>query len=279
MFRVRKYFVLFGIFYLQTIYSQNSVETQLAWADKFFASNQYFDAITEYKRALFFDKQNEPTTRVNFKIAQCYKAGAHFDEAIKYFSFAEKDAANDSTTFSAKLEIIRCNILRKTTERALQLCDELEKDDRFASNKNEINYWRGWAFMFADDWESASKIFSENSADKELKLLCNQVIDAKVSVTFATVISYILPGAGQIYSGKILSGLMSLAWNLAAGYFTVNAFVANRAFDGIVIGELIWLRFYRGNIENAKNFAVEKNLEFSNKALKFLQNEYRGLKP
>ena len=279
MFRIRKYFVLFGIFCLQTIYSQNSVETQLAWADKLFASNQYFDAITEYKRVLFFDNRNELNAKIYFKIAKCYKAGAHLDEAINFFASVEKDAANDSTIFSAKLEIIRCNILRKTTERALQLCNELEKDDRFASNKNEINYWRGWAYMFADDWESASKIFGENSADKELKLLCNQVIDAKVSVTFATVISYILPGAGQIYSGKILSGLMSLAWNLVAGYFTVNAFVANRAFDGIVIGELVWLRFYRGNIENAKNFAVEKNLEVSNKALKFLQNEYRGLKP
>ncbi|MDP2037950.1 MAG: hypothetical protein Q8L04_11245 [Ignavibacteria bacterium] len=279
MFRITKYFVLFGIFCLQSIYAQSSVEAQLAWADKLFASNQYFDAITEYRRALFFDDQSQYTDQVNFRIAKCYKAGAHFDEAIKYFALAEKGAAHDSILFEAELEIIRCNILRKTTERALQLCDELGKNEKFSSKKNEINYWRGWAFMFAGDWESASKFFSETPADKELKLLCNQVIDAKVSVTFATVISYILPGAGQIYSGKILSGLMSLAWNLAAGYFTVNAFVANRAFDGIVIGELIWLRFYRGSIENAKNFAVEKNIEVSNKALKYLQNEYRGLKP
>ncbi len=279
MFRIRKYFVLLGIFCLQSNYAQSTVETQLAWADKLFASNQYFDAITEYKRVLFFDEQNKLITRVNFRIAECYKAGAHFYEAIKYFALVEKNSLNDSILIEAKLEIIRCNILRKTTERALQLCSEIERDERFYSKRDEINYWRGWAFMFADDWESASKIFAETPANKELKLLCNQVIDAKVSVTFATVISYILPGAGQIYSGKILSGLMSFAWNLAAGYFTVNAFVANRAFDGIVIGELVWLRFYRGNIENAKTFALEKNLEVSNKALKFLQNEYRGLKP
>ena len=279
MFRDRKYFVLLGIFCLQSFYAQSAVEAQLALADKLFTADQYFDAITEYKRVLFFAKQNELTTRVNLKIAQCYKAGAHFDDAIKYFAFVEQKTKDDSTLFAAKTEIIRCNILRKTSERALQLCDELDKDERFVSKKSEINNWRGWAYMFADDWESASKIFAETPAYKELKLLCNQVIDAKVSVTFATVISYILPGAGQIYSGKILSGLMSLAWNLAAGYFTVNAFVANRAFDGIVIGELIWLRFYRGSIENAKNFAVEKNIEVSNKALKYLQNEYRGLKP
>ena len=66
MFRIRKYFVLFGIFCLQTIYSQNSVETQLAWADKLFASNQYFDAITEYKRVLFFDNRNELKAKIFF---------------------------------------------------------------------------------------------------------------------------------------------------------------------------------------------------------------------
>lgn len=279
MLRIKKYFLYIGIFCAQLLPAQTSLELQLTKADNLFASNQFFDAITEYKRVLFFDDTNQYTDRVNFRIAKCYKAGSHLNEAIKYFAFVEQKTKDDSTLFAAKTEIIRCNILRKTSERALQLCNELEKDERFFSELDKINYWRGWAYMFADDWNSASKWFSLNPADKELQLLCDQVVRGKVSVTFAKVISYILPGSGQIYSGKILSGLMSLAWNLAAGYFTVNAFVANRAFDGIVIGELVWLRFYRGNIENAENFAVEKNLEVSNKALIFLQNEYRGLKP
>jgi hypothetical protein len=88
-----------------------------------------------------------------------------------------------------------------------------------------------------------------------------------------------LPGSGQIYAGNYFSGFLSLAWNVAAGYFTINSFLANRAFDGIVIGELVWLRFYKGNVENAEKYAVQKNLEVSNKTLKFLQEEYRGLKP
>jgi hypothetical protein len=144
---------------------------------------------------------------------------------------------------------------------------------------DKTNYWRGWAYMFADDWKNASRMFDKISNNHELKKLAEQTDRAKVSVTFAKVISYILPGAGSIYSGKVLSGFMSLGWNALSGYWTINSFNAGRIFDGIVVGELVWLRFYRGGIQNAGEFAIEKNLEIANKTLLFLQNEYTGIKP
>ncbi len=278
MFLSKKYVLVFLCF-LSALHAQSITELLLERAEFLYNSSRYFDAITEYKRILFFAKENDLSAKVNFRIAQCYKTGAFFDEAIKYLSLAERNSSDASFLFDIKTEVIRCNILRRTTARALQICDDLDRDSRFASGKEQTNYWRGWAYMFADDWGNASKSFGKYDSQKEMKLLCDRVQNDKLSVTFAKVISYILPGSGQIYSGKILSGLMSLAWNLAAGYFTVNAFIANRAFDGIVIGELVWLRFYRGNLENAETFAEQKNIEVANKALEYLQNEYRGLKP
>jgi hypothetical protein len=252
---------------------------QLDRADQFFNSNNFFDAITEYKRALFFFSDENLSFDANYKVGLCYKAGAKFDDAIKYFSLAEHNTDDVDKIFLAKTEIVRSNILRKTSERAIQLCQELELNSQFSSKRNEINYWRGWAYMLADDWENASGSFSSINQDNELKKLCDHVQKEKVSVTFAKVISYILPGAGQIYSGEFLSGLMSLVWNVFAGYLTVNAFLADRAFDGVVTGELLWLRFFRGNIRNAEKFAEIKNIEVANQALRYLQNEYKGIKP
>ncbi len=60
------------------------------------------------------------------------------------------------------------------------------------------------------------------------------------------------------------------------GFLTINALVEDRVFDGIVIGNFLWLRFYSGNIQNAEKFAEQKNLEISNKALFFLQFNYLG---
>jgi hypothetical protein len=277
--KIRFTIIFFLSAFLSSVEAQNHLSIQLDYANNLFNSRQYYDAITEYKRLQFFDSTKTFDYEINYKIGECYKAGAKYDDAIKYFSFAAANAHNDDDYFDSKTQIIRTNILRRTTDRALQLCEELEKDQRFSGKSDLINYWRGWTFIFEDNWKNADRSFAKINSKHELKILAEQTEKAKVSVTFAKVISYILPGVGAIYSGKFLSGLMSLGWNLLAGYWTVNSFMEDRVFDGIVAGELVWLRFYRGAVQNAEAFAIEKNLEVANRSLRYLQNEYKGIKP
>ena len=112
-----------------------------------------------------------------------------------------------------------------------------------------------------------------------LKILCENVSSDKYNVTTAKILSYLIPGAGQFYTGHYLSGILSLGWNALWGYLTVKAFVDDRIFDGFVIGNFLWLRFYVGNLQNAEKFAEETNLIIANKALSYLQNQYKGEKP
>ena len=277
--KIRFVFVSFLFFFSLVVKGQDYLSLQFNHADYLFNNKLYYDAVTEYKRVLFFDSTGSYSYSANYKIGESFKAGARFDDAIKYFSIAESSSRNNEELFRAKTQIIRSNILRRTTDRALLLCDELEKNEHFKEMKDSINYWRGWAYMFGDDWKNAAKSFALINPNHELKILAESTDRAKVSVTFAKVISYILPGAGAIYSGKFLSGLMSMGWNVLAGYWTLSSFMAKRAFDGIVVGELVWLRFYRGAIQNGEDIAIEKNLEIANKSLRFLQNEYKGIKP
>ncbi|MCX6170418.1 MAG: hypothetical protein NTX65_13815 [Ignavibacteriales bacterium] len=276
--KIRTITILSFVLVFNILRGQDNLSSQLNYADGLFGNEKYFDAITEYKRLLFFDSTKTYQYEANLKIGESYKAGAKFDDAVKYFSYAELNASNNDEIFQTKTEIIRTNIIRRTIDRALQLCDDLEKDERFVAKADTINYWRGWAFMLSDDWKSAARTFAKINSNHELKLLAERTDKAKVSVTFAKVISYILPGAGAIYTGKFLPGLLSLGWNVLSGYWTINSFVEKRAFDGIVVGELLWLRFYRGAIQNGEDSAIEKNLEISNKSLRFLQNEYKGTK-
>ncbi len=115
--------------------------------------------------------------------------------------------------------------------------------------------------------------------DTNLSTFCNDIDDKRYSTVLATVFSVIIPGSGQIYTGHYLSGLLSLGWNVLWGYVTVNAFIDNRIFDGFAVANLLWLRFYNGNLQNAKKFAEENNLKISNRALYYLQYQYKGLKP
>ncbi len=259
--------------------AQDNLSRQLKYADNLYDSELFFDAVTEYKRLIYFDRYREYTHEANFKIGMSYKFAGKYDNAISYFRKSEISARNDEEVYESKIQIVRCNILRRTTNNAQSLLDDLNADNRFSSRSNDINYWRGWAFMMADDWQNAAAVFTKLDPEHPLKKLANKVENEKYSVTFAKVISYILPGSGQIYTGHYLSGIMSLGWNALLGYLTINAFVEDRVFDGLVIGNLLWLRFYRGNYENAGKFAVNENIKIANDAYRFLKNNYAGDKP
>lgn len=260
-------------------FAQNSFDAQFNFAKKLYSNENYFDTVTELKRLLFFDEKGEFNYEANMLIGKSYKQGAKFSDAIRYLTLAEINAINIDELYNTRIEIIRINILRRTTRRAINLLDFLETDERFTDRSDEIKYWRGWAYMFADDWEQAAQTFAEIDTTHVLKALAEEVDDDLYSVSFAKTISYIIPGAGQIYTGEYISGLLSLGWNVLWGYLTINALISERIFDGIVIANFLWLRFYRGNLQNAENFAQEKNMVISNRALNYLQFEYDGLKP
>jgi hypothetical protein len=275
----KKYFTTIILLISCAAFAQNSFDAQFNFAKKLYSDEDYFDTVTELKRLLFFDQSSEYNYEANLLIGKSYKQGAKFSDAIRYLTLAEINAKNIYELYETRIEIIRINILRRTTRRAFKLLDSLHADERFTDRKDEIKYWRGWAYMFADDWEQAAHTFAEIDTNHVLKTLAEEVDDDLYSVSFAKTISYIIPGAGQIYTGEYISGLLSLSWNVLWGYLTIKAFINERIFDGIIIANFLWLRFYRGNLQNAENFAMEKNLVRSNRALNYLQFEYEGLKP
>lgn len=271
--------ILFFFLLLQIkILSQNYFVEQLELADSLFNSQNYFDAITEYKRLLFFDSLNHFRFYSNYQIGLCYKNGAKYSDAIRYFVLSEISAANDEEIFNSKIQQVRTNILRRTISRAEKILSEMVTDKRFEQHKREIKYWLGWSFIFSDKWNDAYRIFSE-IGETNLAQICLNTQEKLYSVEFAKYSSMIIPGLGQFYTGEYISGLLSFAWNIFAGYLTINAFNQERIFDGIVTANLLWFRFYRGNFQNAEKFAEEKNTRIINETLFYLQNEFNEIKP
>jgi len=261
------------------IFSQTPIEEQFKYAGNLLNDEKYFDAITEFKRLLFFDEDSIYVFKANLQIGLSYKMGGKYSEALQYFTLAEISSKTQRELYSAKIEIIKTNIVAGRTSWALRLIGQLENNNQYDDKKDELNYWRGWAYIFNDEWKKASESFGRIDPRHELKKLSDDVDNQKYSVAFAKISSFILPGAGQIYTGNYISGLVSLGWNILWGYLTINSFVEERYFDGIMTGNFLWLRFYSGNIQNAEKFAVKKNIEISNAALEYLENEYKGEKP
>ena len=146
-------------FFIGALSAQNDYLQQFEYANNLYESELYFEAVTEYKRFLFFDNSNIYDFEANYKIALSYKYGALYDNAINYFNKAERISTTDDDIYECKIQIIRCNILRRTTDNALILLKELEDNIKFRSKMDDINYWRGWAHMLSDNWEKAADSF------------------------------------------------------------------------------------------------------------------------
>lgn len=278
MISVNKFCILFLIVSINS-YSQNALSDQYLFAKKLYDEEKYFDAITELKRLLFFDIDKAYDYEANQLIGHSYKMGGKFSDAIRYFSLAEITTSNEIETYQIKIEIIKLNLLRRTVDRTHRLLDELENDNRFAKNNNDIIYWRGWAYIFNDEWEEASSEFAKIDSTNFLYEYTSQVSDSLYSPAIAKIISYIIPGAGQIYTGEYVSGFLSLGWNVLLGYLSINSLIEDRIFDGLMTANFLWLRFYTGNIQNAEKFVLDKNQQITNRALDYLQNHYNGQKP
>jgi len=276
-----KYARLFFVFIIFTEVglAQLQLEKQFAYAETLFVQEKYYDAITEAKRLAFFDTTHQYSFKANNLIAESYRQGGKLSEAVHYFTRAEISSHDKMELFSTKIEIIKINILRRAFSLVNHQLNEIEKDARFAADSSSLQYWRGWNYLFHDDWEKAAEVFGKIDSAATLKNICEEVQKKKYSVSFAKGLSVVLPGAGQFYTDEYVSGFLSLGWNVLLGYLTVQAFSADRVFDGMAVGTLLWLRFYNGNLSNAEKFAVEKNELIKNETLDYLQKNYQGLKP
>lgn len=264
------------LLFLNSLISANPIKNK---ADSLFLAENYFDAITEYKRLLFFYNNKDLNFYCNYKVGECYKYGGKYDNAAEYFGKALIYANTDSDIFNTKIMLIRTNLLRKTVGNAEQIVNDLENDYRFTDSLNTIYYWKGWVNIFKDNYKLAIYYFNKSKDFNEIKIICENTEKKLYSLTKAKLFSYFLPGIGQFYTHEYLSGILSLGWVALTGYLTVDSFVANRVFDGFVIGDLLFLRFYKGNVENAEKFVTEKNLITINKTLEYLQENYKGMKP
>lgn len=265
------------LFQTVVLSAQNYLEMQKEYAESLFIGEKYFDAITEYKRLMFFDENKTYAAEAGLKIAYCYKSGGKFDDAIAAFSKMKENLLVDKTDI--EIEIIRLNILRGTFSRAIALIEKIERE--VPEKQNELNYWKGWSYMIADEWQKAADVFGNSRAKgaETLRKLCISVSEEKYSLSFARTISYILPGAGHFYTGHFIEGIISLGWNALWGYNVVNAIKADRIFDAVMVGNFLWLRFYTGGSEEAAKFTESENRKIINEAYKYLSVQFEGKQP
>lgn len=277
-----KLIVIFLLLLSSNAFTEQNI-TIKQFADSLFREEDYYRAITEYKRFLFLYPKHPKSDETKFLIGFSYFKGEKRDAAIRYFEELSSDSSKKASAFfeESYFFIGQTHFLanRHPIARA-QWQEFLEKypKSQFA---DAAHYQRGWSFFLEEELERSKEAFKKVTA-KESHPEAKPRDLLKISLTFkehagkmieeidrwgdhprrspllAGVMSALLPGSGQWYTGRFWDGFSALLINGIFIYGIYAAFDAELYAAGGILA-FFGTGFYGGNIFSAVSGAYKFN--------------------
>ena len=219
----------------------------LVLADSLFNEGDYFNAITEYKRAVYL-KDN--VNYALFKIGLSYEKRGKYDFAARYFGNLAYNGSQPEVVQHLAYNLVQ---LKKYRQALLVLEGE---NDSLSKRMRALVYGLSGNFNKADSLLNLMGYRSPHYPDNAL----------------LRYPSYIVPGFGLFLLGEYRRGVLSLIFTSASGYLTYYLFRRKRYPEGIVALNTLFFRFYFGNIENALKIKRQKKLHYYRSLLQQIYN-------
>ncbi len=256
----------------------DSQDYTLNLADNLFDSVHYYDAITEYKRFIFFSKQINLSKigYAHYKIGLAYRNQKLWEECIEAFQKSIQAEIQEDIKIERKISLAVALIASGNYDKAEFMLLRVETFCEIPQLRKKAAYFRGISALYTSKWKEATEAFNiyfndtNNNSQKIAKQINSLLVKAQSSKykspKLAKTLSTILPGAGQIYAGDWLDGVNALIINTATVYLLYNNVHKQRYREAIFDSFFLFERFYSGNRLNAEKAAMKYN---QNKKQKF----------
>ncbi len=277
---------VFGVIFLLVICPQevrggkeNDIERQFGYAENLFKEGDFYRAITEYKRFIFFFPEEKKTEKCYFRIGESYfkaKKWAEAVEAMEVFiaGFPFSSMLNDALYLKGMAE----KNLKKYDD-ALSTFGKIMKTSS-GEYRNKVIYQNALVLVDMEEWKRASEAFSKISEESILSSrarIFSSGLDnidnlPRKSPATAGVLAAIIPGTGHLYTERPRDALVAFLLNGAFIWAAVELFDDENYVAGGVVTffELGW---YTGNIYSAVSSAHKYNKRLKEEFLQNLSNK------
>jgi tetratricopeptide (TPR) repeat protein len=256
--------------------TEESIPTALGFADVLFSEQDYYRAVTEYKRFIYLHPEHPHTGRAYLNIARAAIAVERWEDAL---AALEKVLDRDiHEPLRAQAHLLRAEVayLQEDFSFGYSYLGQLKNLHPEPALEQRVRELQLWSLLEDGELEQA-RMFAQT---RELELYPDaediralQDLPRK-SPRLAGTLSALLPGAGQLYNGRYREAGMAFALNaafLAGGIQAINT--GNTVLGGILLFfEAGW---YGGNIYNAVNTAHKSNRTRYRNALDRLRDKYQ----
>jgi len=254
------------VFILCFVSANAQTKDPITLADSLYALGDYQPAITEYKRFLFFNKNDEQAAQVYARIGKCYRNLYDWDNAEEYYNNAIAYANNDSLRAEYKIALGIVYISSKDFIATEKILLPLASFSELPTIQSKASFFLSLTYIYCHKWKKAREYLDNNilSSDSSMNFELNQLLEKAAntkykSPTHARWLSTFIPGLGQVYAGQPLSALNAIAINFATGYLLYDTIDKHPSFIEIYTYGSLFHRFYSGNRHNAERYVHERN--------------------
>ena len=274
---------------LLTIFQPQSEICQSLYADRLFDQGAYRAAILEYKRLLFYHPDTSKVDLVRYRIGLSYYRQGNQALARQKFEEITQNFPESPLYLHAQLMLGRTYFDAKNYSTARATFFHVANAETGGKTAAQARYLRGWCYIHEQAWFKAISEFrsvQQLQPDTPLSQVSAQLADMTYANTplpfksprLAQWMSTVLPGAGQIYVGKLKNGLISSAISTAVFYLLVDSIREERYVDAVGIC-LVGSRFYLGNRDDARKWTVEHNRRLEVDFIRQLRQQAQDIAP
>jgi len=229
------------------------------FADREFAAGRFETAVHEYQRALIFSGDSLHPY-LHSRIGSCFQYLGNYERAADHFRSAALIFPDDSLKLENTFNRISCLILDRRFYGALGELSRIRTDYPDYFNRKRLFYsgichWGN--FRFEDAFSCFYEAIPPDKEASRRDLLALQADFGRPAGPHPRLASWLsmIPGAGQVYAGDLMSGLNSFllcGFLGAAGYLSVISFKSNL----ILLYIIPWIqRYYIGGMHHARALA------------------------
>ncbi|ACH40595.1 hypothetical protein Gbem_3603 [Citrifermentans bemidjiense Bem] len=260
---------------------QLTAESALSFGDHLFDEGDYYRAISEYERVLYFFPAEPAAKAAQYKIALSYLKGEKWGAAVEKFRTLAGRYPEEETGRKALFMVGESYFAKKDYAAALAAYQEFISRYPQETQADEARMKMGWCYLLQGQWEQGAGAFGGLPKDSARHEEGMQLAKAagqfpllpRKSPSLAAGLSAVLPGAGQIYVERPKDAAITVLLN---GLFLWGGLEAihrgNNVAGGILFGfESGW---YIGNIYNAASSAHKYNRSRERDFIDKLQGEF-----
>jgi tetratricopeptide (TPR) repeat protein len=256
-------------------------ESQFQFAEQYFEKGEYYRAIGEYERFIYFFPDSDKVKLARYRIGLSFLKGERYQEAIQAFDALIEEYQNTEYALKSYLRVSEAYVLLKMYDMALTGLRNLVTIAPDQEIRDEAYYQMGWVCLEMGIWGRARECFERISSQnrerynlKQLSIELKKKTAIKRKNPTTAGLLAIIPGAGHLYCERKRDAFVSFLLNGVMIYAAYEAFDNDLdALGGIIA--LFELGFYSGNIYSAVSSAHKYNRDEKNRFLKYLKENVR----